>query len=79
MEFTYFTGLMYLKKMFGKVSNADINLSRRISPISEVMKMTKIFDPGCTGYILGQLAFSYSLAYCTFDFFLLVAAEIKFT
>ena len=33
--------------MFGNVSNAAINLSRRISPTSEVMKITKILDPGC--------------------------------
>ena len=46
-KLTYFTGLMYLKKMFGNVSNAAINLSRRISPTSEVMKITKILDPGC--------------------------------
>ena len=47
LKLTYFTGLMYLKKIFGNVSNAAINLSRRISPTSEVMKITKILDPGC--------------------------------
>ena len=50
---------MYLKKMFGNVSNAAINLSRRISPTSEVMKMTKILDPGYTVYILGQQALGF--------------------
>ena len=56
-KLTYFTGLMYLKKMFGKVSNAAINLSRRMSPTSEVMKMTKILDPGYNIYIRGFTKF----------------------
>ena len=52
---------MYLKKIFGNVNNAAINLSRRISPTSEVMKMTKILDPGYTVYIRTVSMLTHSL------------------